>query len=145
MSNEFENDPAWGRDRYTYRDSDGDKVRIEAAEVPKGGEDILVNILSRGGTETSAWANARELIAAAQKAANLDITIIDNKVYTETHGVGPEGWNPTGIVSEVVEPEGEDPLGLLIELHGEQVKSYGLSEITEATMDRIVQQARVAA
>lgn len=145
MSNEFENDPAWGLDRYTYRDSDGDKVRIGAAENREGGEDILVRTVDRDGTETSAWANARELIAAAQKAAGLDITIIDNKVYTETYGVGPEGWNPTDIVSEVVEPEGEDPLSLLLELIATQAMAGVSAEGLALTAERIRREMKLAA
>lgn len=137
MSNEFENDPAWGRDRYTYRDSDGDEMQIEAAEAPKDGEDILIHIRDLDGATTSVWANARELIAAAQKAGNLDLTIVNNAVYREYFGGNPGSETPIGTMSGDgirLEPDPsvkEDLFTLLVELYAE-LKLAGASKETLA-------------
>lgn len=155
MSNKFEYDPAWGRDRYTYRDSDGDEMQIEAAEAPKDGEDILIHIRDLDGVTTSVWANARELIAAAQKAGNLDLTIVNNVVYSEYFGGKPGSETPVErqalevqdaineTIAGLAKPKGENPLSLLVELYAAEREAGASDERLAMTMSRIERQVEV--
>lgn len=136
MSNEFEYDPtpAW-----TYTDGDGDRIEVEpgVSLAARGrGEDVFVHTPAENG----AYANARELIDAIQKAAGLDLTIVNNVVYREYFGGNPGSETPIGTVSgdgirlEPIEPDPsieEDLFTLLVELYAE-LKLAGASKETLA-------------
>lgn len=120
----------WGNAR--FMDGDGDSISIESDNVG-GGMDLVIETSSAG-----ARVNARELIAAVRKVADLDPAPRGEAVTVQV-------FEPTGNEECYFGPaaKGESAIALLVELYAEKLKSGASDEQLAATMARIHREIEV--
>lgn len=71
--------------------TDPDGVLVSVAPAPGGTPYAEDTVAIRTGGGRVAWVSARELIAAVEKAAGLELFIMDGPIHRSIYGADPEG------------------------------------------------------